>query len=92
VPAGATSDDAARQSEIQKLQDHTNRLLDEVHNVAWKLRPALLDDLGLHGALSNLVETWARHSGVAIDIYCDLKDRRLPWEVETTLYRVVQEA
>jgi len=91
-PTGATSDDATRQNEIQKLQDHTNRLLDEVHNVAWKLRPALLDDLGLHGALSNLVETWARHSGVSIDMFCDLKDRRLPWEVETTLYRVVQEA
>ena len=78
---------------LQKLEELTGRLVDEVHHLAWELRPAALDDLGLHAALQNYAEKWSERSGVAVDFHCGgLERERLPPEVETTVYRVVQEA
>ncbi len=88
----AWSGDSNRVRHIRALQEITNRLADEVHFVAWKLRPAVLDDLGLHGALSNLVESWTERTGVPVDLYSEMEKQRLSGEIETTLYRVVQEA
>jgi len=88
----ASADGGACEREILALQELAQRLADEVHGVAWKLRPALLDDLGLHDALANLVAKWTQRSAVPVDLYCELEGRRLPPEVETTLYRAVQEA
>jgi signal transduction histidine kinase len=42
---------------VESLQVIAQRLADDLHFVAWNLRPAVLDDLGLHGAVSSLVET-----------------------------------
>lgn len=77
---------------IRALQDLAGRIAEEVHFVAWSLRPAVLDDLGLHGALSNLAEYWTRHTGVPVDFCGRLVESRLPGECETALYRVAQEA
>src|SRR5207248_3011051 len=78
---------------LQKLEELTGRLVDEVHHLAWELRPAALDDLGLHTALQNYSEKWSERSGVAVDFHCGgLERQRLSPEVETTIYRVVQEA
>ena len=78
---------------LRKLEELTGTLVDEVHHLAWELRPAALDDLGLHTALQNYTERWSGRSGVAADFHCGgLERERLPPEVETTIYRVVQEA
>src|SRR5437763_649777 len=78
---------------LQKLEELTGRLVDEVHHLAWELRPAALDDLGLQTALQNYAEKWSERSGVAVDFHCGgLERERLLPEVETTVYRVVQEA
>jgi signal transduction histidine kinase len=78
---------------LRKLEELTDRLVEEVHHLAWELRPAALDDLGLHTALQNYAEKWSERSGVAADFHCSgLGRERLPPEVETTVYRVVQEA
>lgn len=78
---------------LRKMEELTGRLVGEVHHLAWELRPAALDDLGLHMALQNYVEKWSERSGVAVDFHCGgLERERLPPEVETTVYRVAQEA
>jgi signal transduction histidine kinase len=78
---------------LRKLEELTGRLVDEAHHLAWELRPAALDDLGLHTALQNYAEKWSERSGVAVDFHgSGLERQRLPPEVETTIYRVVQEA
>lgn len=63
----------------------------ELHDVAVRLRPTTLDDLGLAAALRDLVGAWSRQHDAQIDWQMDL-DGRLPVEIETTLYRLVQEA
>jgi signal transduction histidine kinase len=78
---------------LQQLQDLTEQLVEEVHHLAWELRPAALDDLGLHTALSNYVDKWSERGGVMADFHSGgLDKRRLPPQIETTVYRIVQEA
>jgi signal transduction histidine kinase len=58
------------------------------------LRPTLLDDLGLLPALVWHLERYTAHTGVAVAFeHRDVEGRRLqPAEVETSAYRIVQEA
>jgi CheY-like chemotaxis protein len=67
--------------------------MDNVHRLAWELRPSVLDDLGLELALRRFITQWSETAGIPVDCRISgLEAARLPFEVETTLYRVVQEA
>lgn len=89
----AAPEDAAAQARLGQLQTLTEQLEQKVRTLAWELRPPMLDDLGLHTALYNYAEKWAEQAQVMIDFHSSgLEDQRLPPHVETTLYRLVQEA
>jgi two-component system, NarL family, sensor histidine kinase DevS len=66
--------------------------LQDVRALAVELRPAALDDFGLVPAVERLTTTFGEQSGLRVDLEAQLGDARLPSEVETALYRVVQEA
>jgi signal transduction histidine kinase len=66
--------------------------LQGVRRLAVELRPAALDDFGLGPALERLVENHRQHKEIAIDLEIRIGDGRLPADVETTMYRIVQEA
>ena len=66
--------------------------LQNVRRLAVELRPAVLDDFGLVPALERLTDSFAEQTGIRIDFHSALGELRLPSEVETTLYRVVQES
>jgi len=88
----ASEQESARLN-LQSLQELAGQLVDEVHHLAWELRPAALDDLGLLTALQNYTEKWSERSRIAVDFHSSgLKRERLPHEIETTIYRIVQEA
>lgn len=76
------------------LDGFAQQLTDEIaalRAIIADLRPGALDELGLEPALRTLAETVGARSGLAVDL--DLGDGpRLPPEVETIAYRVVQEA
>ncbi|HJU05505.1 MAG TPA: PAS domain S-box protein [Nitrospiraceae bacterium] len=83
----------AMQARLQQLQQWTDQIGREIHRLAIELRPTALDDLGLETALSNYAEEWAKQYGIEAAFHCTgLNDHRLPSPVETTLYRIVQEA
>ena len=64
-----------------------------LHHVAWELRPASIDDLGLTSALSNYAMEWSEQYGIEADFHCgDSGIDELPDETATTIYRVTQEA
>ena len=65
--------------------------LQDVRRLAVELRPSALDDLGLVPAIDRLAQTVAE-SGMRVDVEAHIGDERLPEPVETTLYRIVQEA
>jgi PAS domain S-box-containing protein len=61
--------------------------------LAWKLRPAALDDIGLDGSLNDYVRNWTAHFGIPAEIHINGFDGvRLTQEIETNLYRIAQEA
>jgi len=77
---------------LLQLQKLTERLVEEAHHLAWELRPAALDDLGLETALSNYVEKWSERNSISLDFHSGLNKLRLPAPVETAVFRIVQEA
>jgi signal transduction histidine kinase len=85
----SSEEDRERVADLRELVVST---LQDVRRLAVQLRPAALDDFGLAPALDRLAETHRAHEGVAIDLEVRLRDERLPEEVETTVYRIVQEA
>ena len=81
------------QSHIQALEAVAQRLDRDVDQLVWELRPTALDDLGLRAALANYVQDWSSRVGISAELHTSgLLDARLPPDVETTLYRIAQEA
>ncbi|MBP3954043.1 PAS domain-containing protein [Gemmata sp. G18] len=81
---------AARLTEVQRMADALGR---EIHGLAVRLRPTSLDDIGLEPALEQLVAEWSGRCGIRADFHSTgLGPSRLPPDIETALYRVVQEA
>jgi signal transduction histidine kinase len=76
-----------------KLERLSDGLMQDIHRLAWELRPAALDDFGLEMALRRYADEWAALSGVPVDFHSrGVTARRLAREVETTLYRIAREA
>lgn len=77
--------------ELRQVQETTRAGLDEVRRLSHRLRPGVLEDLGLSSALSALATEYAAHSG--LDVRRDI-DPALPplgRQRELVLYRVAQE-
>jgi signal transduction histidine kinase len=74
------------------LREQIVQTLRSVRRLAVELRPQALDDFGLVPALDRLGEAFAEGSGITVDVQANLDSRRLPAEIETALYRIVQEA
>ncbi|MDF2749945.1 MAG: sensor histidine kinase [Gaiellaceae bacterium] len=66
--------------------------LQDVRRLAVELRPAALDDFGLVPAVTRLTDTFREQTGMHVELEARLSEERLPPEVETALYRIVQEA
>jgi two-component system CheB/CheR fusion protein len=78
---------------IDEIQLIAKQIDADVDFLAWELRPAALDDLGLIAALENYMREWSRHAGVTAEFHAPkLKKMRLAPEIETNLYRITQEA
>lgn len=77
----------------ERLEALADNLMLDVHRLAWKLRPVVLDDFGLDLALRRHTEEWAEQTGIPVDFHgLSSGNRRLPPPLETTLYRITQEA
>lgn len=68
------------------------KILDEMNRLVYELRPTLLDDLGLVAAIKWLLDNNLRLAGVTVNLKTAGRPRRLAPRLETTLFRVVQEA
>ena len=77
---------------IAAVREQVVETLHDVRRLAVELRPKVLDDYGLVAALERLTQTVAEQTGLAFDLEAQLGDERLPSEIETALYRMVQEA
>ena len=75
---------------VQRIADELGRTM---HDLAVRLRPTALDDFGLKVALGSLINEWSERTGVDAHFQAvGLESARFTPEVETALYRVIQEA
>jgi signal transduction histidine kinase len=80
-------------SRVQRLQELATQTARDLHRVAVELRPAALDDLGLVKAIRALIETWSTRYRIDVDFEAgQYKAVGISSEIETSLYRVIQEA
>jgi len=80
------------QAAVGELRELVVTTLQSVRRLAVELRPAALDDFGLLPAIERLRDIVTEQGGISVDIQSNLGDGRLAPEVETALYRIVQEA
>lgn len=86
----ALSDQAV--AALKESMELAERSMSSVRTLSYLLYPPFLDEAGLLSALRWYAEGFSRRSGIAVDL--DLPDRfpRLSQDVETALFRVVQES
>jgi signal transduction histidine kinase len=89
LPIGASPTLQTRLNETKRLADQT---LEQVREISFSLRPAMLDDLGLVPALRWYVNSYARRLNVCVEFEVTDLEERLPVQIETALYRIFQEA
>jgi two-component system NarL family sensor kinase len=77
---------------LGKALQRLNETLAEVRRISHRLRPALLDTLGLPAALERLGAEFGEEGGVDAAVAVEGLPRELPEEVKTALFRVAQEA
>jgi signal transduction histidine kinase len=79
----------AHAADLRELAASTLRA---VHNLAFELRPSVLDDLGLVAAVARYCRSLSQR-GLDVDFHvAGMEATRLPPETETAVYRIVQEA
>jgi PAS domain S-box-containing protein len=79
----------ARIEDLERLAD---RIAREMQHMAVRLRPPALDNLGLRLALQAHMEEWSQRYGIECDFHAvGVDGERFAAEVETTVYRSVQE-
>ena len=75
------------------LEAIVKRLDADVDFLVRELRPTALDDFGLIVAVSNYIKNWSKHFGIRAELHAvGMGKNRLTHEIETALYRIMQEA
>jgi signal transduction histidine kinase len=74
------------------LRELVVETLQDVRRLAVELRPKALDDFGLVPALQRLGRSIREGGELDVQVEARLRDERLPADVETAIYRIVQEA
>ena len=87
--AAGFSDLASRIAAARELSDTS---LAEVRQLSHILRPQMLDELGLEPTLRWLARTFQKRTGIDVEVVLEGRERRADADLETLVYRIVQEA
>jgi len=79
-------------SKLLRVQEQLNELMVRVRDLSLNLRPAMLDTLGLIQALQWHFGRFTEQTEIQVHFDNDCKGRRFSMEIETGLYRIIQES
>jgi signal transduction histidine kinase len=84
-------------ADVARLAEKADELAQQIDAdfdfLAWEMRPAALDDVGLADTLRRFSVEWSAHYGISVEYHTSgLDNWRLPPVAETNLYRIAQEA
>ncbi len=77
---------------IARALTGAGRLLDHIHEISTRLRPTLLDDLGLKDAVQSLLSDFEKRTGISTRADLHFEPVPLPPAVSENVYRILQEA
>jgi signal transduction histidine kinase len=78
---------------VAELKNTANIIQSNLHRLAVNLRPASLDHLGLVTALEQFIREFNRQYEINVEFETvGMQEKRLPIELETVLFRIVQES
>jgi two-component system, NarL family, sensor histidine kinase DegS len=78
--------------EVRQLVSMVQQTLDATKSFIFDVRPMVLDDLGLVPTLRRAVRERGQRAGVTVEFESMGTDRRLPMELESGLFRILDEA
>jgi two-component system, NarL family, sensor histidine kinase UhpB len=87
----STPDEAAR-ARVVDIRALAHQTLRAVRNLSIDLRPSALDDLGLLPALRWYIKEYQQKCGIEVEFAASGMKERLPPEMETAVYRIIQES
>lgn len=76
---------------LSEALELTNQCLTETRSISHLLHPPLLDQIGLSLALRQYVDGYADRTGIRTQLHITTGCDRLSADLETTIYRMVQE-
>ena len=79
-------------AQIEKTRQLLDEVIQEIRRISYNLRPSVLDDLGLLAAVRSLCDEFSTRTQTRVDLAYSRFPEHLPRELETTLYRILQEA
>ena len=82
----------SRVDELRELKRLVNRAMEELLNLARQLRPSALDDHGLTPAIETQLKRFSARTGVEVTLDKEGDADTLPEDVQTAVYRILQEA
>src|SRR5438105_9776428 len=82
----------ALRTELTNLKSQFRSSLDSVRGMIYDLRPPVLSELGLSGAIRNYASEYQSRYGLRVDCHLDAGDTGLEPAQELAIYRVMQEA
>jgi PAS domain S-box-containing protein len=78
--------------QLAAIRGQVGRLSDDLHDLAYKLHPSLLEHVGLEIAIRNHVAEFTKQTGLPVTCIAREVPGTLPPEIATTLFRVMQES
>jgi len=84
-------DAAAATQRIQSLKDSVDETIHAVKRIITKLRPGLLDDLGLIAAIEWQAKDFQRHTGIVCEVLAEPEEMNINSEISTAMFRIFQE-
>lgn len=85
-------EDKDMHKQLELMEGTMARLMDDIRRISLELRPSSLDDLGLSAALRSHFKMIEQNFGVNVEFHTNINEQRYNNEIETTAYRVIQEA
>jgi signal transduction histidine kinase len=84
--------DKIAEEEVRGLRDQAMNLDSDLSLLVWQMRPSVLDSHGLASALNSFIREWSANHKIECEFQAPSPDTRLSPDIETNLYRIIQEA
>jgi PAS domain S-box-containing protein len=81
-----------QRSNLEEIQNTVSDIIGQVRELSLNLRPSMLDDMGLLPTLLWHIDRYTNQTGIRVNFQYDELPKRLPLEIETAAYRIIQEA